>query len=513
MVDRVLVTDDTFLLPPDVQATQDARYASKGVSTTNARDTGAAMDGVADDTAEIQAALNTGNDVEITNGTVKITGRLNMVSPGQRLTTRNATIKPAHLGDCILITQVHQAVSVTIGADLQPSSGDFSQVAAIRIGGPYGTSGAVYNPKNASVAGSRIIGPAAFKGNGVIWEQGAHIDFSRFSIEYQVTYDGVRGTPDYDDNNEGFFANCRVSNCGRHGYWFQNNATDATKSSRAHTFANAKSFGAGAIQAGGANFYIETGYNVGNIFSELGANPDNFTATSLVNNIEYTATNSNYANVVDSGTGNRLSGWNSFGKWDTKRMLMQAADINTLHAGRLSLTQPADNAFLDTVLDTNNNTTVTHNHGGTGVRTDAFSGTGAVTVGTGGVSTTGTLSASLGLSVSGSVRYNNSTRTASYSQPSNGSAYNLCDATAGPIVVSLPGSGVANGTVFFYKKIDNSSNIVTISNGTIDGASSFVLDRRYEYVTLQAGAAGIWYIIALDPTSKLQTPSTYPLFA
>ncbi|MFZ2545220.1 MAG: hypothetical protein WAW80_04540 [Candidatus Saccharimonadales bacterium] len=480
---KVLQWNNTSGQLEDASTQLDNTYAPRSAITiVSPRKYGLVGNGIADDTAAIQTALNTGSDVEISDCTVKITATLRMNKAGQRLWTRNATVCPAFVGDAIQVTYAAQQVSVAFSGALQPNTGtasDYQETAAIRIGG----TGSNYNPKNASVARSRIFD--AWRGNGIIWEQGAHIDFSQFSIETSVTYDGIRGTPNFDDNNEGYFADTRVSNCGRYGYWFQNNAGDATKSSRTHLFLNSKAFGCNT------NFLIETNTNVGEIYSENGINPDQFTSVSYANNIQYGQTVSTYASVIDNGVGNRIQGLNAFGKWDTKVDLVQNLDINALHSGRQRLTQTADYAFLDTILDTNNNVTVTHNHGGSGVRTDTF--TGPVAANAGVTVTGGTLTAGLGLSMSGLFRFNYSTRTTNTSIPSNGAAMNMCDATTGALTMTLPTASVSNGTTYYFMKSDSSANTVTIA-GTINGATNYVLTAQYKYVIVVGNGSGLWYV-------------------
>lgn len=444
--------------------------------------------GGSDVTSAVNAALATGADVVLsdggtgTAGVARITGTLTLSAVGQRLSTRNVAISPAFVGDAVLITQVGQAVQVRLSGALQPDTGnaaDYQEVAAIRIGG------GSYNAKNSSIARSYIYD--AWKGNGVIWEQGAHVDLASFSIYTSVTYDGIRCTSNYDDNNEGNFLNTRVSNCGRNGYWFQNNATP-TLSSRHHRFNNAKAFGCAT------NFRFETNSCTGSIFSENGSGADQFTSTSFANRIAYVNTNTMYASVVDSGIGNEISGLNSAGVWDTRALRARALDVSNLFIGRQRFTQTADSAFSDTILDTNTNVTITHNTSGSGTRTDVFSG--PVTANAGLSTANATLSAGQGFSLTGFLRFNSSNRNATASVPSNAGPYSFSDATAGAIVLTLPTTGLSNGTILSFTKIDASANTVTIS-GTINGGGSYVLSAQYQSVTLiySGGGAG-WYILS-----------------
>jgi hypothetical protein len=64
---------------------------------------------------------------------------------------------------------------------------------------------------------------------------------------------------------------------------------------------------------------------------------------------------------------------------------------------------------------------------------------------------------------------------------------NLVDATAGNILINLPAPPVSAGRLLYIKKIDSSSNTVTIdqnSSETIDGGTQYLLYNQYEAVTL-----------------------------
>src|SRR5207253_11032660 len=146
--------------------------------------------------------------------------------------------------------------TLRVEGDLQPALGDFSEAAALRIGGPTNAD----NPMSSSVAGTVV---RAFKGNGIIWDQGAMIDFSNVFIE-DVTVDGIRGTAICEDNNHGFLANTHVIRAVRYGYAFLNvpGEIEHPNNSRVHQFVDAKAFQCGR------NFYIESETNCGTVFSE-----------------------------------------------------------------------------------------------------------------------------------------------------------------------------------------------------------------------------------------------------
>lgn len=72
----------------------------------------------------------------------------------------------------------------------------------------------------------------------------------------------------------------------------------------------------------------------------------------------------------------------------------------------------------------------------------------------------------------------------------------LADATAAAITLTLP-SALGNNAAYAIKKIDSSSNFVTIdpdSTETIDGASTIVLKDQYNYVQIVSDGTN-WVVI------------------
>lgn len=73
----------------------------------------------------------------------------------------------------------------------------------------------------------------------------------------------------------------------------------------------------------------------------------------------------------------------------------------------------------------------------------------------------------------------------------------LVDATSGNITITLPTATGIDGREYIIKKIDSSSNTVTItpqSSQTIDGQSNYVLSAQNKYIEVKA-ANGNYYII------------------
>lgn len=74
----------------------------------------------------------------------------------------------------------------------------------------------------------------------------------------------------------------------------------------------------------------------------------------------------------------------------------------------------------------------------------------------------------------------------------------LCNAGSNSITISLPDASGISGRIYTIKKIDSSTNNVTISaygSQTIDGSNSYVLNSQYKYVTIISDGSN-WYIIA-----------------
>lgn len=74
-----------------------------------------------------------------------------------------------------------------------------------------------------------------------------------------------------------------------------------------------------------------------------------------------------------------------------------------------------------------------------------------------------------------------------------------CDATAGPIALTLPSAGLNEGRILIIKKTDVSANAVTVTRAgsdTIDGATTFPLATQYKFVILINDEDGdIWNVI------------------
>jgi hypothetical protein len=73
----------------------------------------------------------------------------------------------------------------------------------------------------------------------------------------------------------------------------------------------------------------------------------------------------------------------------------------------------------------------------------------------------------------------------------------LGDATGGAIIFTLPAAASAPGSVFFFKKIDPSGNVVTVKGNfseLIDGSNTFLLNTQYASVTVASDGTQFWVI-------------------
>jgi hypothetical protein len=96
----------------------------------------------------------------------------------------------------------------------------------------------------------------------------------------------------------------------------------------------------------------------------------------------------------------------------------------------------------------------------------------------------------------GDVTFNTSTKTADYTVATTDTVV-FADATSGNVTITLPTASTASGYRFFVKRIDGSSNSVTVqrsSSDTIDGATSQSLPIQYMSITVVSNGSN-WFII------------------
>lgn len=94
------------------------------------------------------------------------------------------------------------------------------------------------------------------------------------------------------------------------------------------------------------------------------------------------------------------------------------------------------------------------------------------------------------------INYYSQTLTSSYT-PTTQDMVLLCDCTSGAITVTLPQCSLVAGKELIIKKIDSSSNAVTIAttnSETIDGVTTQTVGSQYQSLTLMNNSTS-WYIL------------------
>ena len=110
----------------------------------------------------------------------------------------------------------------------------------------------------------------------------------------------------------------------------------------------------------------------------------------------------------------------------------------------------------------------------------------------------GTLNPSTTLQVNGSVSAKLATVTSKYTMVATDFAI-VANASSAGFTVTLPVAKTAAGMMVHVKKIDSTTNVVTVSaSGTdkIEGASSKGLSKKFASLTLISDGASNWYIIS-----------------
>lgn len=348
-VDLLLAAVDTALAAQsaDVDADLAGKLADLSLSSTDAGIAVVVSDTSTDYAPAIQEALDTGQDVYVVGtgigqaqARIKATLTMNPNAIGQRFETRHVALCPDFVGDCVQVTTT-SAVRVAISGDFQPAAGGNDlDTAAIRIGRRPGSPNH-WDPQQASVANSIIRG---YRGSGIIWEDGAMIDFSHVAV-YNATQDGIRAVASTTDgtvngdNNHGWFANTHVVNCGGVGYRIDGNGANLDNGgSRHHVFADAKAFGCEK------NFQIASRSNAGVIFSELSTNPSELTSASRGNRLDIVETAASFEGWADNGIGNSVSGYSGNNAWETKY-----SRVRTLEIGAVGKSTAYDQAVKGTL--------------------------------------------------------------------------------------------------------------------------------------------------------------------
>jgi hypothetical protein len=109
----------------------------------------------------------------------------------------------------------------------------------------------------------------------------------------------------------------------------------------------------------------------------------------------------------------------------------------------------------------------------------------------------GTTSPTSLLHVAGAIATALANKTAAYTLTATDSVV-TGDATSAAFTVTLPTAVGITGRIYTVKKIDSSANAVTVgttSGQTIDGAATYVLSTRWQFVAVVSNGAN-WIIVA-----------------
>lgn len=126
------------------------------------------------------------------------------------------------------------------------------------------------------------------------------------------------------------------------------------------------------------------------------------------------------------------------------------------------------------------------------------------------------LATSAGLSIGGDLGIGGAfypgalTRTATLSIGIHDKMLNYANASSGAMTLTLP-STTSPGVMFTIKKVDNTSNTVTIA-GTIDGATNYTLTAQNQAITLTSTAtAGSWYTVSTNGANMSSATGVLPI--
>lgn len=137
------------------------------------------------------------------------------------------------------------------------------------------------------------------------------------------------------------------------------------------------------------------------------------------------------------------------------------------------------------LLDVNGTVQLRGIIGGTGLTVDAGSKVGI-----------GTTTPNARIQVNGSLSLPVVTKTSGYTLTISDYLC-ICDAASGAFTITLPATSGIDGRIYQIKKIDSSTNIVTVDGNaseTIDGALTFLITSQYDSITVQTNGTN-WYII------------------
>lgn len=101
-----------------------------------------------------------------------------------------------------------------------------------------------------------------------------------------------------------------------------------------------------------------------------------------------------------------------------------------------------------------------------------------------------------GSSVTGGFTLITTSKSSSFTADSNATVY-LVDASSAAVTVTLPASSGVTNRVYYVKKTDSSSNLVTVDGNsaeTIDGSTTTDLTAQYESIVIVCDGSN-WFIL------------------
>lgn len=305
---------------------------------------GATGDGIADDTAEIQAAIDA---AELAGGGVVY------LPEGDYLVSAPLTIDVA--GVSLEGAGVDAStITYTTAIDVLRVTGSFVRVADLTISGAANagaTTAAIiigYGGANAVMCTIENVKVTGAAGDGVRWDHGPMLRTRGLYI-YQPSRHGIYCTNDYDDNNHGVFE-AHIVQPTSYGMWIEDDAVTAANASRHHEFVLVKVFAPGSTA-----LRIETDYNRGSVFLEDGVEPQLvLTATAKGNHVSVLSTPSAFANHSDANPNfNTVDGADGYDQHAFKQMRAHAVKVrDTTNEGGLSLAPTGARQFTLAPTDT-----------------------------------------------------------------------------------------------------------------------------------------------------------------
>lgn len=320
-----------------------------------------------DDSDAIQNALNEGYNI-IIKSDVFTTKKIVLSKPNQSIVQEFGTWYVKHVDDnAIHVLSYNNKIKCNISGIKQPS-GNYN-ISCIVVG--QGGTEAAEKGRNCDLSFTQIKN---YKGNGIRWLNGARINLFYTEI-FECNGHGFFADIGCKDNNDGNFDNLTVVNCNGYGVYLKKYkqeevgndvVADSTGSRESgnNTFRNTKCFG------NNINFVIETGQNIGTIFSEDKTGEfDLFSGDR--NTIKYIGDIESSNNFRNTGE-NEIEFQDSFHFNNRNNLRTKKLTVADTYSASNVLYQEGNNVFVDTITDTFSEVEIRHEKGTASSRTDKF---------------------------------------------------------------------------------------------------------------------------------------------